>query len=222
MNPTPDPVLALGVIGRAEARLTPTLVHHELYTYDGLLTLHWHGDPTARHVVIACGGAIGGTLGPGRAVYAHLGQQLAAAGIGTIRVGYRRPNDIERCVHDMAAAAELASRHGAERFVTIGHSFGGAPAIQAGVMLGERAAGVVTLATQTAGCEPGEALAGRTPTLHVHGTADTVLPYMASQMVQMLTEGEVRLLPGASHSFAEAADELEAMLGEWVPARFDT
>jgi len=41
---------------------------------------------------------------------------LAARGIGTVRVGYRKPNDLPRCVHDVAAAADLAGRRGARRF----------------------------------------------------------------------------------------------------------
>ncbi len=36
---------------------------------------------------------------------------------------------------------------------TVGHSFGGAVAIQAGIVLGAHCRGVVTLATQSAGCE---------------------------------------------------------------------
>ena len=59
----------------------------------------------------------------------------------------------------------------------MGHSFGGAVAVQAGALLAERTAGVVTLATQSAGCEPGEAL-GRAQgaVLLLHGDRDEILP----------------------------------------------
>ncbi|HSL60126.1 MAG TPA: hypothetical protein VK866_19925, partial [Acidimicrobiales bacterium] len=86
------------------------------------------------------------------------------------------------------------------------------------VALGERAAGVVTLATQAPGCERGDEL--RCPALHVHGDADTILPAMSSQMVQMLTDGELMILPGVGHLLDEAGAEVRDRLRAWVPARF--
>ena len=122
-----------------------------------------------------------------------------------MRVGYRKPNDLSRCVHDLAAAADLASRSGARRFVTVGHSFGGAVALQAGVILGEHCRGVVTLATQSAGCEHADQL-GDTPLLLLHGTDDEILPPETSGVVQMLAgHGEVVLLPGAGHLLTQVA-----------------
>jgi alpha/beta superfamily hydrolase len=222
LPPLPEALAALGVLGRQEVAVTPRLHHHELYTWEGLLTVLWHGDPTARDVVLACGGAMGGLLGPAGGLYHDLGERFAEAGIGTQRVGYRRPNDLDACVHDLLAAAELAGRQGAERFVVMGHSFGGAVAVQAGTLLAERTAGVVTLATQSAGCEEGEPLgANHVPLLLLHGDHDDVLPFMASQMVQMICGGELVVIPGAGHLLVEAADELRARLGAWIPARFE-
>ena len=220
MPPPPEALSALGVLGHQQVAVTPRLQHHELYTWEGLLTVLWHGDPTAADVVLACGGAMGGLLGPAGGLYHDLGVRFAEGGIGTLRVGYRRPNDLDACVHDLLAAAELAARQGAERVVVMGHSFGGAVAVQAGVLLGERTAGVVTLATQSAGCEEGEPLAtGQVPVLLLHGDSDDILPYMASQMAQMICGGELVILPGAGHLLAEAADELRDRLGAWIPAR---
>ena len=100
----------------------------------GLLTILWHGDPDAEAVVVVCGGAMGGLLGPADGFYQWLGDELATrgSGIGVLRVGWRRPNDIDLCTLDLLAAADLAARAGAERFVTGGHSFGGAIAVRAG------------------------------------------------------------------------------------------
>ncbi len=94
----------------------------------GLLTILWHGDPDAEAVVVVCGGAMGGLLGPADGFYQWLGDEVATpgSGIGVLRVGWRRPNDIDLCTLDLLAAADLAARAGAERFVTGGHSFGGA------------------------------------------------------------------------------------------------
>ena len=98
----------------------------------------WHGPATRADVVVTCGGGMGGLLGPADGLYHDLGVHLAEThGIATMRVGYRKPNDLSRCVHDVAAAADLASRSGARGFVVMGHSFGGAVAVQAGTVLGD-------------------------------------------------------------------------------------
>jgi alpha/beta superfamily hydrolase len=219
--PLPEALAALGVIARQDVAVTANLRHHELATWEGMLTLLWHGDPSARNVVLTCGGALGGVLGPAGGLYHDLGQRFADAGIGVIRVGYRRPNDLDACVHDLLAAAELAARHGAERFVPMGHSFGGAVAVQAGALLGAHTAGVVTLSTQSAGCEDGESLAtNNVPVILFHGDSDDILPYFASQMVQMLCGGELVIIPGADHRLSSAGDLLRERLSEWIPARF--
>ncbi len=224
MTPYADAYANLGVIGHQHVQVTPTLVHHEIYTWEGLLTLLWHGPTDAEHVVLACGGALGGTLGPANGLYHDLGEAWAARadqGIATIRVGYRVPNQLDDCLHDLLAAADLATQRGARHFTVLGHSFGGAVAIQAGVALGPRTAGVITFATQSAGCEVGEALGmAGVPVLHFHGTDDTILPFMASQMVQMLTGGEVVILPGADHILTSARTELWDRVLNWVPERF--
>jgi pimeloyl-ACP methyl ester carboxylesterase len=122
-------------------------------------------------------------------------------------------------VHDLLATAELAARHGAKRFVTVGHSFGGAVAIRAAIALGGDCAGVVTLSTQSAGCENAAGL-GATPLLLLHGDNDELLPPETSFMVQALAgTGEVVILPGTGHLLTEAADELRDRLGTWIPER---
>ena len=190
-----------------------------MYTLGGLLTMLWHGEPDYEHVVLACGGAMGGLLGPADGLYHDLGARFAQQGIGLVRVGYRQPNDLSACVHDLVAVAELAARRGARRFVTMGHSFGGAVAIRAAIVLGDDAAGVVTLATQSAGCEEAERLTG-TPVLLLHGTDDEILPPQASELVQMLTGGELVVFPGSGHLFTDVGDKLRERLGAWIPARF--
>ncbi len=216
-----SPLRALDVLAAQEVTVAPGLRHLELYTMRGLLTLLWHGDPTAEHVVLAMGGAMGGLLGPADGLYHDLGTALAERGIGTIRVGYRRPDDLSTCVHDLAAVADLSGRSGARRFVTVGHSFGGAVAVQTGALLGTHCAGVVTLATQSAGCERAEHLA-ETPLLLVHGDRDELLPLQASEMVRLLAgHGELVVLPDTGHLLREAGVELRQRLLVWIPARLD-
>src|SRR5262245_34429339 len=215
-----SPLELLDALAVQEVDVAPALRHIEVYTMRGLLTLLWHGPRDATDILVTCGGGMGSLLGPADGIYHDLGSELGERGIGTVRVGYRKPNDLSRCVHDLAAATDLASRSGARRFVTVGHSFGGAVALQAGIILGGYCHGVVTLATQSAGCERADEL-GDVPLLLLHGTDDEILPPDASAMVQMLAgHGETVLLPGTGHLFTQAADEVRERLLDWIPARF--
>src|SRR5262249_32281762 len=72
---------------------------------------------------------------------------------------YRRPNDMDACCLDLAAAVQLVAGAGATRVVTMGHSFGGAVAVRVGVALPEVVAGGVTVATPSAGCRVARGLA---------------------------------------------------------------
>jgi pimeloyl-ACP methyl ester carboxylesterase len=216
-----SPLELLEALAMEEAQLAPNLWHLEIYSMRGLLTLLWHGPRDAEAAVVTCGGGMGSLLGPADGLYQDLGVAFSERGIGTVRVGYRKPNDLSRCVHDLAAATDLVSRSGARRFVTVGHSFGGAVALQAALVLGGYCKGVVTLATQSAGCEQVDQLTD-TPLLLLHGTDDEILPPETSGVVQMLAgHGEVVLLPGTGHLLTQSADEVRARLLEWIPARFE-
>jgi pimeloyl-ACP methyl ester carboxylesterase len=202
-----------------EVAIAEGLRHVEVYTLDGLLTLLWHGVDSATSVVLMCGGAMGGLLGPSRGLYHDLGTALAAKGVGAIRVGYRRPNDLEMCTLDVGAAADVANRGGAERFVVVGHSFGGAVAVNAGVTLRRFTRGVVTLSTQSAGCEDAAAL-DDVPLLLIHGDRDELLPVAASEAVRMLAgHGELVVLPGSGHLLLGAEEELRRRLLDWILPR---
>jgi pimeloyl-ACP methyl ester carboxylesterase len=209
------PLEQLQALAVQEVEVAPGLRHLELYTMGGLLTVLWHGDPANEGAVLACGGAMGSLLGPAEGLYHDLGVALAAEGIGVLRVGYRRPNDLPACVHDLAAVADLATRQGARRFVAMGHSFGGAVVVQLAVALPDAVAGVVTLSTQSAGCEQADRLV--CPLLLFHGDRDELLPPATSEMVRMLAgRGEVVVLPGSGHLLTEAASDLRARLLTWV------
>lgn len=215
------PLEMLEALARQEVVLHATLRHLEVFTLRGLLTVLWHGDPDAEAAVVLGGGAMGGLLGPADGLYNWLGDELATrgSGIGVLRVGWRRPNDIDLCTLDLLAAADLAARGGATRFVTGGHSFGGAIAVRGGMAMGEWTRGVVTFATQSAGCEDAGGLTA--PLRAYHGDRDELLPVMASEVVCQLSGGdaEVVVCPGAGHLLSEAGDQLRAEVPEWIRAR---
>lgn len=212
------PLELLEALARQEVVLSPTLRHLEVFTLRGLLTVLWHGDPDAPAAVVLGGGAMGGLLGPADGLYHWLGEELAppGSGVGVLRVGWRRPNDLDLCTLDLLAVADLAARAGASRFVTGGHSFGGAIAVRGALAMGDWARGVVTFATQSAGCE--EAAALTAPLRAYHGDRDELLPVQASQAVCHLAGGEAEVVvcPGAGHLLAEAGELLRAEVPGWI------
>ena len=214
------PLDMLGALARSDAELDETSRVIEIYTTEGLLQLWWFGQPGATDVVLMCGGAMGGVLGPGRSLYFEFGRTLAATGRAAMAVSYRRPGDLGRCLLDLCAAADLAMRNGAERFVLLGHSFGGAVAIQAACTFTPAVSGVITFATQSGGCEEAAQM-GSVPLLLLHGERDSILGAENSTMVQSFAgHGEVRLLPDTEHLMTEAADEIATITREWTTARF--
>jgi hypothetical protein len=217
------PLDALQVMASSDVMLTPSLRHIEMYTMRGLLTVLWHEPPDDAPkqpgALVLCGGAMGGLLGPGDALYHRLGVEWAARGVPVLRVSYRKPNDLDACRVDLAAAVQLAIGGAmAEQVVLMGHSFGGAVAVGVGVGLHEMVAGVVTFATQSAGCELAGGLQGL-PFLLFHGERDEILPIQASEMVQMIAGcGEVVRLPGDGHLLAKSDDVIWERLEEFLPA----
>jgi pimeloyl-ACP methyl ester carboxylesterase len=214
------PLDMLGALAKADGELSDDTRLVEIYTMEGLLQLLWHGPTDATDVVLMCGGAMGGMLGPGRSLYLELGQELAAQGRAAMAIGYRRPGDLTRCLLDTCAAADLALRNGAQRFVILGHSFGGAVAIQAASTFTAHTAGVITYATQSAGCEEAARTQG-VPLLLLHGERDSILGPENSIMVRTLAgHGEVRTYPDTDHLMVEVADEIAELTTDWVRDRF--
>ena len=215
------PLELLEALARQEVVISPTFRHLEVFTLRGLLTVLWHGDPDAEAAVVLGGGAMGGLLGPADGFYHWLGEELGApgSGIGVLRVGWRRPNDLDLCTLDLLAVADLAARAGAARFVTGGHRFGGAVAVRAGIAMGEWTQGVVTFATQSAGCEEAGGLVA--PVRAYHGDRDELLPVMASEALCHLAGGaaEVVVCAGAGHLLTEAGERLREEVPQWVRER---
>lgn len=216
-----SPVSALGslhVFARSSVEIAPGLEHLEVYTSHGLLTVFSHRPSGApRAAIVTCGGAMGGVLGPGHALFHQIGVTWPDRGVGVHRVGYRTPNDLDRCSHDVACAVEMAIDEGAERVVLMGHSLGGAVAIRVAVVMAAEVAGVVTFATQSAGCEVAGALGGR-PLLLFHGDRDEVLPMQSSEMVLMIAgAGDLVVLAGDGHVLGRSDGVIVERLEEWLP-----
>ncbi|HUS41697.1 MAG TPA: hypothetical protein VMY16_03435 [Ilumatobacteraceae bacterium] len=216
----PTALEALRPLATIEVAVSPSLSHREVYTSRGLLTVFRHRPPEAMSssaAIVACGGAMGGVLGPGRGLYQRLGERWAERGVEFVRVGYREPNNLDLCAHDLACGVELARDGGADRVVVMGHSFGGAVAVRTAVIMPVSVAGVVTFATQSAGCEVAGALAGR-PLLLFHGDRDELLPSEASRVVAAIAgHGDVEILPGDGHLLSKSDDAITERLDAWLP-----
>lgn len=175
----------------------------------------------ATAAVTMVGGADGGFDGPAEALYPTLVEDFAARGITSLRLDFRIhkfPNDVDEGVYDLLHGVAALEERGVRRVGLVGHSFGGAVVIDAGVRATSVAA-VATLATQTAGAQRTPELAP-TPLLLVHGRDDTRLSPECSQLLYDLA-GEpkrLELLDGATHSLRQRREKVRQLLLEWFEA----
>jgi pimeloyl-ACP methyl ester carboxylesterase len=201
-----------------ESVLGPDVASVEVVTMSGIVVCLRHagvgdGDEAA---VLFCGGALGGLSGPMR-VFERVAQRT-----GGVRIHYRRPGEMDDCVLDVLLLAHLLERTGSQRFVLVGHSFGGAVAIAAGVALGATCAGVVTLASQVPGAEEVAKLAG-VPLLLIHGDRDAILPDSSSRWLYE-EAGEPKdlvIVPGEGHLFEGVGDALTERVAGFVHAALE-
>jgi len=187
-------------------------------TTRGPIPMILHPAPEPGRAALCISGAIGGYDGPAT-LYARLGLDLPKRGVSIARMNYRMPNEIGECVLDTLAALTFLKGTGYQRAAVIGHSFGGAIAINAGT-LSPIVSTVVAISSQLAGAHPVAELAPR-PLLLIHGTADTILPQQCSEMLYERA-GEpktLKLFPGASHILNEVGDELTDLVSEWLIAK---
>jgi pimeloyl-ACP methyl ester carboxylesterase len=81
--------------------------------------------------------------------------------------------------------------------------------------------GVVTFATQSAGCEVAGGLQGK-PLLLFHGDADSILPVEASEVVRaMAGTGDLHIMEGDDHLLARSHDDMMAIVEPWLDAVFE-
>lgn len=201
-----------------ESALGPDVASVEVVTLSGIVVCLRHAGPGDGDdaAVLFCGGALGGLSGPVR-LFERVAQRT-----GGVRIHYRRPGELDDCVLDVLLLAHLLERTGATRFVLVGHSFGGAVAIAAGVALGDTCAGVVTLASQVPGAEEVGRLAG-VPLLLIHGDQDAILPDLCSRWLheEAGDPKELVIVPGEGHLFEGVADALTDRVSSFVTAALE-
>ena len=180
-----------------------------------------HRAEGSRYGVVWVCGARGGFGGPGPDTYARLSEEFLSRGITSLRLDYRKPNDLNECVLDLLAGVSFFEAMKHDPVVLVGHSFGGAVVIAAGVA-SSHVKGVVSLSPQSFGAGGAFWLSPKRLLL-VHGMADTRLPYMCAQQIFNAAREpkELVLYKGTEHGLAECRKELEELLTEWIPATLE-
>jgi pimeloyl-ACP methyl ester carboxylesterase len=184
-------------------------------TTRGAIPLVLHSAGEKGRAVLCVSGAFGGFDGPST-LYPRLGLEMPKRGLTVARLGYRAPNEFGECLVDAMAALTFLGGIGNERVALIGHSFGGAVAINAGT-LSPIVTTVIALSSQLAGAHVAGELAPK-PLLLIHGGADTILSHESSQALydRAVEPKTIKILPGVGHGLAEAADEVFALVSEWL------
>ncbi|OGO50332.1 MAG: hypothetical protein A2148_06615 [Chloroflexi bacterium RBG_16_68_14] len=194
----------------------------ELSTRRGPLRCLYHRGRRGAGAVLLVGGIDGGFDGPADRIYPALAEELSRAGIGALRMSFRilrAPGPIEEGVFDVLAGVEFLCHEGAGSIALVGHSYGGAVAIEAAAR-SPAVSAVVALSTQTAGAQRAALVAPR-PLLLVHGAQDRRLsPQCSRQVYSWAREPkELVILEGARHSLRQRREELRQLLVTWLRQR---
>ena len=181
-----------------------------------------HRAPDTDRAVIWVCGASGGFGGPGPGTYARMAEKFVGEGITSLRLDYRQPNDVFECAMDLLAGVAYLKSADHKPVVVVGHSFGGAVVIAAGAN-SAHIKGVVALSPQTYGAGMAGQVAPRR-LLVVHGKADTRLAFSCGQQIYDMAREpkELVLYEGAEHRLEECRDDLEELLGKWIPETLAT
>ncbi len=188
----------------------------DLVTDRGTVACRAQDAPPGDAAVLWVFGAGGGFHGPAGGLYDRLGADLAPGGIASLQVAYRHPAHLPECVSDVLLAIDYLVERGRTRVVLVGHSFGGAVVVTAGVA-SDAVVAVAALSSQTAGTEGANRLTPR-PLFLAHGTADEVLPFRCSRDIYERASEPKRIVlyPGCRHGLDSCRDELDADLASWL------
>jgi alpha/beta superfamily hydrolase len=189
-------------------------------TSDGNIECIFHDAGSKRGIIWLCG-ALGGFDGPSFGIFKILSERMVEDDFSSLRLHYRYPGDFEECVLDVLMGVDFLKQRGVNEVVLVGHSFGGAVAIQAGTMSKEIKA-VVGLASQTYGAQLVAKLAPR-PLLLIHGERDRNLSADCSRYIYQWAQEpkELRILKNNGHFLREAHQELLIWIRDWLLDKFE-
>ena len=182
----------------------------------------YHPSLDSRKGIIWICGAHGGLDGPSFGIYVDLSRDLVAERISSLRLDYRQPGVLEECVLDVLTGIAFLKESGITGIALVGHSFGSAVVISAGV-LSPQVKAVVCLSSQTYGAHPVPQLSPR-PLLLIHGEKDRNLPSRCSLQIYQwaLQPKELVLLPEDGHFLRQSHQELRHLLKRWLVEKLET
>jgi dienelactone hydrolase len=174
----------------------------------------------AKAGVIFVGGIGGDFDSPAKNLYPQLASDLPKETISALRVQFRYPTLLEESVQDVLVGAKFLHSEGVDSLGLVGHSFGGAVVIQAGIIL-DYVKTVVTLATQSFGAEDVAALSTHASILLIHGQVDETLSPRNSELIYNLARGEKKLeiLDRNRHGLDESAGQVYSLVHDWLKAK---
>jgi alpha/beta superfamily hydrolase len=189
--------------------------HVVINTSDGNIECIFHNAGDTRGVIWLCG-ALGGFDGPSFGIFKILSERMVRDSFSSLRLHYRYPGDFEECVQDVLIGVNYLKQRGIDKVALVGHSFGGAVAIQAGTISREVKV-VIGLASQTYGSQRVAELAPR-HLLLIHGERDRNLSVNCSKHIYQWAEEpkELRILKNNGHFLREAHQELLTWLRDWL------
>ena len=167
-------------------------------------------------VVLWIPGAGENLNGPAGGIYADLALELQAAGMSSLRMGYRDPGSFHECVLDVLAWLCFLKGSGAKESVLVGNTLGAAVAIPAAV-LHPMVKTMVAISPQQDDTEMVDRV-GPKPIMVIHGERDTRIPMeVAQDLYHRAGEPkELVIYPHGSYHLTEFKDELREKLGKWV------
>ena len=189
--------------------------HVILTTSDGEIECVFRPTSGNSGIIWVCG-ALGGFDGPSFGIFATSSEALQSKGISSLRLNYRFPGDFDQCVLDVLIGVHFLQQQGVDNVALVGHSFGGAVAIQAGTMSPQVKA-VVGLSSQTFGAQRVNQLSPR-PLLLIHGERDRNLSVRCSQDIYNWANEpkELVIYKGCGHFLRECHDEMHDLLKNWL------
>jgi pimeloyl-ACP methyl ester carboxylesterase len=181
----------------------------------GVHTRYYHS-PSARESVIFIGGIDGDFDSPANNLYHRLARELIMHRISSLRIQYRNPENILQSVLDVVGGIRFLQSFGIEDVAIVGHSFGGAVAIQAAAN-NESVKSIVTLATQSYGANVISHLS-QTSILLLHGQDDAILSVANSEYIHELAQGPKGIItyPATGHRLNESATSVHTDVKSWL------
>jgi len=216
MASTSDPRIVLTIKGVQTLPMAGNKSHTIISTTRGdIECIFHHSQGESGGVVWVCG-ALGGFDGPSFGIFSSMADELVQEGISSLRLHYRIPGDFDECVLDVLVGVHFLNGLQIDRVAVVGHSFGGAVAIMAGVMSPEVKA-VVGLSSQTFGAQLVERLAPK-PLLLIHGQRDRNLTFRCSQQIYDWAKEpkELVIYESSGHFLRECHQELHDLLKGWL------